>query len=367
MAIIISQNGKNAKRINQTSFEKEDYLQKYIYDNPESIPLYDIQEDIKLLVVAREFPTPSGPIDALGIDQEGTLYVIETKLHKNPDKRLVVAQVLDYGASLWRHTGDFNTFIKVLDDKVATQFGSTLLEKLQRFFELETDEAQRVVDQLRLNMNGGVLKFVVLMDRLSDRLKDLIVYINENSKFDVYAVELEYYRHDDYEILIPRLYGAEVKKDLGVAGQSTPTETQKQQLEFWQQFLAFATARGSKLRFKPRSPSSVSFSQTIHLSRRDARLNLVTLAREGKLACQIAINDNKDLFAALRAQQPKFEKIIGSDLEWMAEEDTKRTRIRLTHDADLENTKEWPNQFDWLLATAEKFQQAFEEFAAQQQ
>ena len=60
MAIIISKNGKNAQKIDKSDFEKEDYLQKYIHDNPESLPLYEIKEDIKLLIVAREFPTNSG-------------------------------------------------------------------------------------------------------------------------------------------------------------------------------------------------------------------------------------------------------------------------------------------------------------------
>ena len=53
MAIIISKNGKNAKKVDKSTFEKEEYLQKYIHDNPESIPLYDIKEDIRLLILAR--------------------------------------------------------------------------------------------------------------------------------------------------------------------------------------------------------------------------------------------------------------------------------------------------------------------------
>jgi hypothetical protein len=62
MSIIISQNGKNAKKLDKADFESEDYLQNYIHQNPESIPVYEIEEDKKLLVVAREFPTESGPI-----------------------------------------------------------------------------------------------------------------------------------------------------------------------------------------------------------------------------------------------------------------------------------------------------------------
>jgi len=114
MAIIISKNGKDAKKINKSIIEKEDYLQKYIYDNPETIPLYEINENLRICILAREVPTNSGAIDGLGIDQDGNLYIIETKLYKNPDKRLVVAQVLDYGASLWKNTNDFEGFMTFL-------------------------------------------------------------------------------------------------------------------------------------------------------------------------------------------------------------------------------------------------------------
>ena len=48
MAIIISKNGKNAVKVDKSNFALEDHLQQYIYDNPESIPLYDIKEDIRL-------------------------------------------------------------------------------------------------------------------------------------------------------------------------------------------------------------------------------------------------------------------------------------------------------------------------------
>ncbi|MFQ3675128.1 MAG: hypothetical protein SNJ64_01125 [Endomicrobiia bacterium] len=139
MAIIISKNGKNAQKIDKSTFKKEDYLQKYIHDNPESIPLYDIKEDIRLLILAREFPTDSGPIDALGVDKDGKIYLVETKLYKNPDKRLVVAQVLDYGAFLWRSYSNFDKFARILDEKVHEKFGVNLDQKLGDFFGIDDE------------------------------------------------------------------------------------------------------------------------------------------------------------------------------------------------------------------------------------
>ncbi len=216
MAIIISKNGKDAERVEKSSFNKEDELQKYIYENPESIPLYDIKEDIRLLILAREFPTNSGPIDAIGIDREGEIYIIETKLYKNPDKRTVLAQALDYGAALWKHSNNFNDFISEIEMNVQKVFKVSLNEKLKEHFGMLDEELDPLLERIKENLDDGVIRFVILMDNLEPRLKDLILYVNQNSQFDVYAVEMEYYKYKEHEIIIPRIYGTEVKKDIAV-------------------------------------------------------------------------------------------------------------------------------------------------------
>ena len=208
-----------------------------IYENPECIPLYEIKEDIRLLILKREFPTDSGPIDALGIDKDGEIYLIETKLYKNPDKRLVVAQVMDYGASLWRSGLEFSQFVSMVEESTSKNFKINLNQKLTEFFELEEEDIKPLLENIETNLNEGKFKFVVLMDKLHDQLKDLIVYINENSKFDIFAVELEYYKHDTFEILIPKLFGAEVKKDIEVAS--------ARQIKLWGEESFFIEAKQS--------------------------------------------------------------------------------------------------------------------------
>lgn len=218
MTIIISKNGKNAKKVDKVGFEQEDYLQKYIYDNPESVPLYDIKEDIHLLILSREFPTTSGPVDALGIDEDGEIYLIETKLYKNPDKRLVVAQVLDYGASLWNSYGDVDEFLQIIGNEINEKFKIPLFLRIKEFFGMVDDqEVQTLLENMKRNLSSGNFRFVVLMDKLHSQLKDLIVFINQNSQFDIFAVEMEYYKYEDYEIMIPKLFGAEVKKNVSAS------------------------------------------------------------------------------------------------------------------------------------------------------
>lgn len=229
MSIIISQNNKNAKRLDKLEFGLEQDIQQYIYDNPDTIPIYEVDSDIRLFVAAREFSTNSGPIDALAFDQYGNIYVVETKLFRNPDKRTVVAQALDYGASLWRHSTNFEAFIDQLGRHTSKQFGKNFQDAFCDFFGI--DDASEAFVAISNNLNSGNIKFVVLMDKLHNRLKDLIVYINQNSHFDIYAVEVEYYKYDSFEIIIPKLYGAEVKKEVvskKASGNYSYTDADKQ-------------------------------------------------------------------------------------------------------------------------------------------
>lgn len=222
MAIIISQKGKRTQRVDKSDFEKEGNLQSYIHENPESIPVYEIEESKRLFVVAREFRTEAGPIDALAVDKDGDIYVVETKLYKNPDKRTVVAQALDYGASLWRHS-DYSEFISLLNSEINKKFKVSLEEKVRDFFELDEDQVNVLFEAIKTNLQRGNIKFVILMDAVDDRLKDLIVYINQNSQFDIYAVQMEYYKFESYEIMIPKLFGVEVKKSMASVGIKTWT------------------------------------------------------------------------------------------------------------------------------------------------
>ena len=212
MAIVFRKNNQNAHILHETAFAKEDAMQEYLINNPEIVPVYDISEDARLFVAAREFATTSGPIDALGFDENGNIYVVETKLFRNADKRTVLAQAMDYGAALWKHHTSTDDFFGQLDDYARKHFGKDFREKFCEFFEL--DDAELAIENIATNLQDGSIKFVVLMDKLESRLKDLITYINQNSKFDVYAVELDFYKHDEFEIIIPKLYGTEVRKDV---------------------------------------------------------------------------------------------------------------------------------------------------------
>lgn len=210
MSIIVSGKGRKAQRLQRTTIEQEADLQQYICGNPESLPLHELKDDLQLVVLAREHPTDSGPIDVLAADADGDLYVIETKLYKNQDKRRVIAQVLDYGAALWSaYLADNGTLLRSLEGAAVADSGTNLQASLADRFGLDDEGVQALVDVVDDNLRQGRLRFVVPMDHLDDRLKRVISFINSNSRFTLVGVELDFYRYEDIEIGIPNLYGAE--------------------------------------------------------------------------------------------------------------------------------------------------------------
>lgn len=225
-SLIISQNGKDAKRIERSTFALESNLQDYIFENPSVLPIDQIENGLRLFVAAREFQVTSGRIDALGFDQKGNIYVIETKLARNTDKRSVVAQVLEYGAALWmnRTNQDFFDELSLHTSKRSGKDFRTVLAE-----EFALDDVDEVLDKIVENLASGNLRFIILMDEVEDYLKDIVMFINQNSKYDLYAIEFSYYKNGQEEIIIPSIFGNEVKKDLlsgrrGNASKFTPRD-----------------------------------------------------------------------------------------------------------------------------------------------
>jgi hypothetical protein len=212
MSIILSRSGMAPVRLNRTTIADESYLQQYIYDHPETLPFDELDEDARPLVLCREFPTESGPIDALATDASANVYLIETKLYKNPDKRRVLAQVLDYGAAIWKEFEDPDDFVTRLDAVITGHGGKALSARVAEFYSLAGEALSTFLDNFKKTIANGEFRFVVLLDHVDDRLKNLIAYMNTNSNFDLFGVGLDFYEHEDTRILIPALHGAEAKK-----------------------------------------------------------------------------------------------------------------------------------------------------------
>jgi hypothetical protein len=220
MGIIASKDGGKFKKIESTNFALEEKLQKLIHEDEimKKIKLGP-DEDLTLLTLAREFSTTSGPADVIAIDTEGNIYIIETKLKKNSDRREILAQIIDYAGAMWDEFRDFNKFEEKLKDNPS--FSAKSLSELIRNsdFEIRSDlDIDKIIEKIKQNFEHGSFKFVTVWDKLESKLINAIRYLNEKSHLTVYAVTFEYYKDAGLEILIPSVYGREAEKRSVVEG-----------------------------------------------------------------------------------------------------------------------------------------------------
>ena len=71
MAIIVQRKGERAEIVSEIRFPDEAELQRYVYENPQVLPIPDIKEDVQFTVLDKETPVRTGYIDILGVDSEG--------------------------------------------------------------------------------------------------------------------------------------------------------------------------------------------------------------------------------------------------------------------------------------------------------
>ena len=220
MGIIASKDGGKFKKIESTDFALEEKLQKLIHEDEimKKIKLGP-DEDLTLLTLAREFSTTSGSADVIAIDTEGNIYIIETKLKKNSDRREILAQIIDYAGAMWDEFRDFNKFEEKLKDNPS--FSAKSLSELIRNsdFEIRSDlDIDKIIEKIKQRLEHGSFKFVTVWDKLESKLINAIRYLNEKSHLTVYAVTFEYYKDAGLEILIPSVYGREAEKRSVVKG-----------------------------------------------------------------------------------------------------------------------------------------------------
>ena len=176
MAIIISKNGGNAKKLDRKDFEFESKMLDYVSANPEVIPVEDVKENTKMVVLTREFPVDIGSIDALGVDKDGEIYILETKLDKNSDKRKVIAQILEYGAYLYKTYTDGNGFVEKLNEQL-TNNETSLDEILSSSFNYEGEKLENLLEGIKNSFENRLYNFFIVMDKVPEETKEVIMFI----------------------------------------------------------------------------------------------------------------------------------------------------------------------------------------------
>jgi hypothetical protein len=183
-----------------TGHKSEDALQELLATSPDLLPG---DETGLPMAVARELPVSAGRIDLVGVDVEGELTLCECKLATNPGiRREVVGQLIEYAGSL--RGMSFGDFTDRFEARTGTPLAEAVAEIAGEGFDEESFESQ-----VAQNLDSGRFRLVIVVDRISEALRQTVVYLNDHLDAAVLALELAYLRDGEVEILLPAVYGAE--------------------------------------------------------------------------------------------------------------------------------------------------------------
>ena len=103
--------------------------------------------------------TNYGRLDWLGIDEAGNVYIIETKLLRNPDRRNIIAQLLDYGVALWTEYKDPQDLINYLTSK-----NINIKQSVLDTFQTSEELADIIIENFKQNIKQWVYQFLWVWD-----------------------------------------------------------------------------------------------------------------------------------------------------------------------------------------------------------
>ena len=141
-----------------------------------------------LRLVGRQTPTEGGPLDLLGVDEDGRLVVFELK--RGTLSRDAVAQIIDYASDL-----DSKSDVE-LAEHIATHSGAGSIENIDDFEEWygENTEAQSL-DSLR------PLRLFLIGLGADDRTERMVRFLADNSGMDISLLTFHGFAYNDKTFL----------------------------------------------------------------------------------------------------------------------------------------------------------------------
>lgn len=200
--------------MSEVSADNEAQLHDIVKETPELLPSDEFGISGPLLVVGREISLQSGYADLLCVSSNGDLIIVELKTGpQNADFRKVLAQLIDYGADLWRMSyEEFESAVALRYFASAYASGDTvsgkqsLAEATREFWSnLSDEEVSMFRENLSDNLSSGSFHYVLVSQNFTSSMEKTIEYLNfTNNGSRFYAVELVRFAGDRLSVFEAR-------------------------------------------------------------------------------------------------------------------------------------------------------------------
>lgn len=370
----------------------EAWLRDFLLRHPEALPAAEIDPAYAdPIPVCRELATPAGPVDAVFVNRDGALVVVECKLWRNPQaRREVVGQILDYAKELarWRYEDLQREVSRALRRPGNALYG------LVADRHPGTDETG-FVDAVGRNLRNGRFLLLVAGDGIREGTEAIVQFMQEHSgmRFTFGLVEMAGYHLPGGRLVVqPRVLARTVALErtvvrvVGEAGIASPAEPDggdeaendaeappalrrrdpalaEADRRFWERF-------GRCLRLDDPSqppPRRRGFGHIRYDLGTPAARIVAYRARSASLVGTYATFPGEAgarMFAALEAERPEIDGVLraaslSGELEWGGDADSKWVAMRLRELADQWTPDDDSRHLAWLAAVGNAFVNAF--------
>jgi hypothetical protein len=307
------------------NYATERDLENLVKESPEVIP--GIPHGPAAVATQLHVPD-TGPADVVVIDTEGGITVIETKLRANPEvRRWVIGQVFSYAAGIALMS------LNELDELWRVRTGADIISSFTPALPDEVEESV-LLARIAENLQTGRLRLVIAVDAMTDELKRTVTYINGHSggTFELLALELEYIKDGDVEILVPTVYGEESAARKAAATRTSGAAVSGRAAlyrDFWAKYL-------ERLHETHPDWTTASVPSTVNWMSMRSPIKGASFANSfstgGRLRHELYIDTgdastSDAIYNSLLARKDNLEKAYGRPLEWEPLPNKRASRI----------------------------------------
>ena len=243
--------------------------------------------------------------------------------------------------------------------------------------EEETDKTIIIENQLEMTNHDHLGKVIVyssgfdadiqiwIVKDVRDEHKQAVDWLNEHSDehINIFLVQIELWKIGDsliapkFQIISkPNNWAKAIRKNVSKNMSNASTI----QLNFWEDFKNYCEDK--KVNFSLIKPLPQHW-YNIFIGRSDCHLDLTYNTKKHEIACELYINDNKDLYYSLEQYKEEINEKISPNLQWMPLEGKKASRIKLVSNLDVDpNSESWDEAFEWMSNNVELFKNTFRKY-----
>lgn len=213
----------------------------------------------------------------------------------------------------------------------------------------------------------GAQVIVWIAETAKEEHQQAVEWLNENTTSDVHVflVQIEAWRIGESlpaprfnPIAKPNDWTKDVRQSAASATQVS--EVNVLQREFYEKVREYGVAHAVHIKRWQTPKSQHWFDVSIGTSQ--AHISLTTNSLKRRVAVEIHIPNNKQLFAGLLDERESIEQQLGITLDWRELPDRKACRIVIEHHGDSADPAQQPELVQWMVTTADAFSRVFPGF-----